>query len=73
MRGSIRVRELLISHHSLSTDERKGLGLTKTAHEVRVEAMSRGVVEVVVPGGSEDVMMDLGACEALKLSRGCCC
>jgi len=46
-----------------------GLGLTKTGQGARIEAISRGVIGLIVPGGSEDVMIDLGVREALKLSR----
>jgi alkylation response protein AidB-like acyl-CoA dehydrogenase len=46
-----------------------GLGLTKTGQGARVEAFSRSVKGFIVPGGSEDVMIDLGVREALKLSR----
>lgn len=46
-----------------------GLGLTKTGQGARVEAISRGVIGLIVPGGSEDVMIDLGVREALKLSK----
>ena len=34
-----------------------------------MEAISRGVIGLIVPGGSEDVMIDLGVREALKLSK----
>ncbi|KXJ87903.1 acyl-CoA dehydrogenase-like protein [Microdochium bolleyi] len=46
-----------------------GLGLTKTGQGARVEAFSRAVKGFIVPGGSEDVLIDLGVREALKLSR----
>ena len=46
-----------------------GLGLTKTGQGARIEAISRGVIGLIVPGGSEDVMIDLGVREALKLSK----
>ena len=46
-----------------------GLGLTKTGQGSRVEAISRGVIGLIVPGGSEDVMIDLGVREALKQSK----
>ena len=46
-----------------------GLGLTKTGQGARVEAFSRGVIGLIVPGGSEDVMIDLGVREALKVSK----
>jgi hypothetical protein len=45
------------------------LGLTKTGQGARIEAFYRGVPSFVVPGGSEDVLIDLGVREALKLSR----
>lgn len=45
------------------------LGLTKTGQGSRIEAISRGVIGLIVPGGSEDVMIDLGVREALKLSN----
>lgn len=45
------------------------LGLTKTGQGARIEAISRGVIGLIVPGGSEDVMIDLGVREALKLSK----
>ncbi|KAJ9611678.1 hypothetical protein H2200_004862 [Cladophialophora chaetospira] len=46
-----------------------GLGLTKSGQGSRIEAISRSVIALIVPGGSEDVMIDLGVREALKLSR----
>ncbi|PSN68648.1 acyl-CoA dehydrogenase-like protein [Corynespora cassiicola Philippines] len=46
-----------------------GLGLTKTGQGARVEAFYRSVPSLVVPGGSEDVLIDLGVREALKLHR----
>ncbi|KAF2185654.1 acyl-CoA dehydrogenase-like protein [Zopfia rhizophila CBS 207.26] len=46
-----------------------GLGLTKTGQGSRIEAFYRSVPSLVVPGGSEDVLIDLGVREALKLSR----
>ncbi|KAH8658463.1 acyl-CoA dehydrogenase-like protein [Xylariales sp. PMI_506] len=46
-----------------------GLGLTKTGQGARVEAFSRAVKGFIVPGGSEDVLIDLGVREALKLSK----
>lgn len=46
-----------------------GLGLTKTGQGARIEAISRNVIRLIVPGGSEDVMIDLGVREALKLSK----
>lgn len=46
-----------------------GLGLTRTGQGARIEAIARGVVGLIVPGGSEDVMIDLGVREALKLSK----
>jgi hypothetical protein len=45
------------------------LGLTKTGQGARIESISRGVISLIVPGGSEDVMIDLGVREALKLSK----
>ena len=42
---------------------------TKTGQGARIEAISRGVIGLIVPGGSEDVMIDLGVREALKLSK----
>ena len=45
------------------------LGLTKTGQGARIEAISRAVIALIVPGGSEDVMIDLGVREALKLSK----
>lgn len=45
-----------------------GLGLTKTGQGARIEAISRGVPTLIVPGGSEDVLLDLGVREAMKLS-----
>ncbi|KLJ12465.1 hypothetical protein EMPG_12504 [Blastomyces silverae] len=45
-----------------------GLGLTKTGQGSRIEAISRGTHSLIVPGGSEDVLIDLGVREALKLS-----
>jgi len=44
-----------------------GLGLTKTGQGARVESFYRAVPSFVVPGGSEDVLIDLGVREALKL------
>ncbi|KAF2809764.1 long-chain specific acyl-CoA dehydrogenase [Mytilinidion resinicola] len=46
-----------------------GLGLTKTGQGARVEAFSRTVPGLIVPGGSEDVLIDLGVREALKLQK----
>jgi len=46
-----------------------GLGLTKTGQGARIEGISRGVSTLIVPGGSEDVLLDLGVREALKLSK----
>ena len=46
-----------------------GLGLTKSGQGARIEAISRGVIGLIVPGGSEDVMIDLGVREAVKLSK----
>jgi len=46
-----------------------GLGLTRTGQGARVEAFSRAVKGFIVPGGSEDVMIDLGVREAIKLSK----
>ncbi|KAG5297309.1 long-chain specific acyl-CoA dehydrogenase [Histoplasma ohiense] len=45
-----------------------GLGLTKTGQGSRIEAISRSTHSLIVPGGSEDVLIDLGVREALKLS-----
>lgn len=44
------------------------LGLTKTGQGARIEQMARGAVGLIVPGGSEDILLDLGVREALKLS-----
>ncbi|KAH8730294.1 acyl-CoA dehydrogenase-like protein [Phaeosphaeriaceae sp. PMI808] len=44
-----------------------GLGLTKTGQGARIETFYRSVPSFVVPGGSEDVLIDLGVREALKL------
>ncbi|RDW80766.1 hypothetical protein BP5796_05464 [Coleophoma crateriformis] len=46
-----------------------GLGLTKTGQGARIEAFSRGVITLIVPGGSEDVLLDLGVREAVKLGN----
>jgi len=46
-----------------------GLGLTKTGQGSRIEAIARGVPTLIVPGGSEDVLLDLGVREAIKLSK----
>jgi len=46
-----------------------GLGLTRSGQGARVEAFSRAVKGFIVPGGSEDVMIDLGVREAIKLSK----
>ncbi|KAF2692123.1 acyl-CoA dehydrogenase-like protein [Lentithecium fluviatile CBS 122367] len=46
-----------------------GLGLTKTGQGARIEAFYRSVPSFTVPGGSEDVLLDLGVREALKLHR----
>ncbi|PVH95515.1 acyl-CoA dehydrogenase-like protein [Periconia macrospinosa] len=43
------------------------LGLTKTGQGSRIEAFYRSVPSLLVPGGSEDVLIDLGVREALKL------
>lgn len=45
----------------------KRLGLTKTGQGARIESFYRSVPSFVVPGGSEDVLIDLGVREALKL------
>jgi len=44
------------------------LGLTKSGQGARIEAFYRAVPSFVVPGGSEDVLIDLGVREALKIS-----
>jgi hypothetical protein len=44
------------------------LGLTKTGQGSRIEAIARAIPTLIVPGGSEDVLLDLGVREALKLS-----
>lgn len=49
------------------TDHR--LGLTKTGQGARIEAIARSIPSLVVPGGSEDVLLDLGVREAVKLSK----
>jgi alkylation response protein AidB-like acyl-CoA dehydrogenase len=46
-----------------------GLGLTKTGQGARIESFYRAVPSFVVPGGSEDVLIDLGVREAVKLHR----
>lgn len=46
-----------------------GLGLTKTGQGARIEAFYRAVPSFTVPGGSEDVLLDLGVREALKLHK----
>lgn len=46
-----------------------GLGLAKTSQGARVEAFYRAVPSFTVPGGSEDVLIDLGVREALKLHK----
>ncbi|KAF2035621.1 acyl-CoA dehydrogenase-like protein [Setomelanomma holmii] len=46
-----------------------GLGLTKTGQGARIESFYRGVPSFVVPGGSEDVLIDLSVREALKIHR----
>lgn len=45
------------------------LGLTKTGQGARIESFYRAVPSFVVPGGSEDVLIDLGVREALKIHR----
>ncbi|EEH49051.2 uncharacterized protein PADG_05130 [Paracoccidioides brasiliensis Pb18] len=45
-----------------------GLGLTKTGQGSRIESISRATHSWIVPGGSEDVLIDLGVREALKLA-----
>lgn len=45
-----------------------GLGLTKTGQGARIEAIARSIPTLIVPGGSEDVLLDLGVREAVKLS-----
>lgn len=45
------------------------LGLTKTGQGARIESFYRAVPSYVVPGGSEDVLIDLGVREALKLHK----
>lgn len=44
-----------------------GMGLTKTGAGQRVEMIFREFKAIQVPGGSEDVMLDLGVRQALKL------
>jgi hypothetical protein len=51
------------------TDDGNSLGLTKTGQGARIESFYRAVPSFVVPGGSEDVLIDLGVREALKLHR----
>lgn len=46
-----------------------GLGLTKTGQGARIENFYRAVPGFLVPGGSEDVLLDLGAREALKIHK----
>jgi len=46
-----------------------GLGLTKTGQGARIEAIARAIPTLIVPGGSEDVLLDLGVREAVKLSN----
>lgn len=46
-----------------------GLGMTKTGPGAEIEAITRRVPILVIPGGAEDVMLDLGAKEALKASE----
>jgi alkylation response protein AidB-like acyl-CoA dehydrogenase len=46
-----------------------GLGLTKTGQGARIESFYRAVPSFVVPGGSEDVLVDLGVREALKIYK----
>ncbi|KAL5397423.1 hypothetical protein PMIN03_003293 [Paraphaeosphaeria minitans] len=46
-----------------------GLSLTRPGQGVRIEAFYRSVPSYTVPGGSEDVLIDLGVREALKLHR----
>lgn len=46
-----------------------GLGLTKTGQGARIEGFYRAAPSFIVPGGSEDVLIDLGVREALKLKR----
>ncbi|KAH8808108.1 long-chain specific acyl-CoA dehydrogenase [Xylogone sp. PMI_703] len=46
-----------------------GLGLTKTGQGARIEGIARGIHTLIVPGGSEDVLLDLGVREAVKLSK----
>ncbi|KAH7389360.1 acyl-CoA dehydrogenase-like protein [Phaeosphaeria sp. MPI-PUGE-AT-0046c] len=46
-----------------------GLGLTKTGQGARIESFYRAVPSFVVPGGSEDVLIDLGVREAIKLHK----
>jgi hypothetical protein len=44
------------------------LGLTKTGQGARIEGIARSIPTLIVPGGSEDVLLDLGVREAIKLS-----
>ncbi|KAF2202454.1 acyl-CoA dehydrogenase-like protein [Delitschia confertaspora ATCC 74209] len=46
-----------------------GLGLTKSGQGSRIEGFYRATPSFVVPGGSEDVLIDLGVREALKLHK----
>lgn len=45
-----------------------GLGVTRTGQGARVEAFFRSMPGLIVPGGPEDVLIDFGVREALKLS-----
>ena len=55
--------------HCVSTNVSSSLGLTKTGQGARIEAFYRAVPSFTVPGGSEDVLIDLGVREALKLHK----
>ncbi|KAL2850625.1 acyl-CoA dehydrogenase/oxidase [Aspergillus pseudoustus] len=46
-----------------------GLGLTKTGQGARIESFARATASIVIPGGAEDVLIDLGVREALKLTH----
>ena len=52
----------------MDVTDKSSLGLTKSGQGARIEAFYRTVPSIVVPGGSEDVLIDLGVREALKIS-----
>lgn len=47
-----------------------GIGLTRGGRGERVERIWRDVKAITVPGGSEEIMLDLATRRALKITEG---